>query len=53
MLSYAAGAAVRLATIHNLHYYLTLMAGLRAAIAADTLPAYVAAFHEHRGRVLE
>src|SRR3982751_4349203 len=34
----------RLATIHNLHYYLQLMAGLRGAIAADTLPEYVAAF---------
>src|SRR5213082_452842 len=43
----------RLATIHNLHYYLSLMAGLRGAITADTVPAYVAGFHEHRGRVLE
>ena len=33
----------RLNTIHNLHYYLELMAGLREAIATGTL----AAFREH------
>jgi queuine tRNA-ribosyltransferase len=43
----------RLATIHNLHYYLELMAGLRAAITANDLPAFVAAFHADRARVLE
>jgi queuine tRNA-ribosyltransferase len=43
----------RLATLHNLYYYLELMAGLRAAIAADDLPAFVAAFHVDRARVLE
>ena len=31
----------RLNTIHNLHYYLTLMAELREAIAADRLAAHV------------
>ena len=40
----------RLATIHNLHYYLTLMAGLREAIAADRLPAFVGAFVRDRAR---
>ncbi|MFO1398191.1 MAG: tRNA guanosine(34) transglycosylase Tgt [Burkholderiales bacterium] len=43
----------RLATIHNLFYYLDLMAGLRAAVAADALPAFVAAFRADRARVLE
>ena len=43
----------RLATIHNLHYYLTLMAELRDAIAADTLEGYVTRFHAERSRVLE
>jgi queuine tRNA-ribosyltransferase len=38
----------RLATIHNLHYYLTLMAELREAIADDRLPACVARFHSER-----
>jgi len=43
----------RLATIHNLYYYLTLMAELREAIAADRLPAYVARFEaERRGEAL-
>jgi queuine tRNA-ribosyltransferase len=40
----------RLATIHNLHYYLTLMAGMRDAITDDRLPAFVAAFHAARAR---
>ena len=31
----------RLGTIHNLHYYQTLMRGLREAIAAGTLDAYI------------
>jgi queuine tRNA-ribosyltransferase len=43
----------RLATIHNLHYYLTLMAELRAAIEAATLPAYAARFAADRSRMLE
>jgi queuine tRNA-ribosyltransferase len=38
----------RLATIHNLHYYLTLMAELRDAIEADALPAYVQRFAAER-----
>jgi queuine tRNA-ribosyltransferase len=43
----------RLATLHNLHYYLDLMAGLRAAIAAGTLAAHTAAFHAERARMVE
>jgi queuine tRNA-ribosyltransferase len=31
-----------LATIHNLHYYQKLMAGIRAAIQAGTMPDFVA-----------
>jgi queuine tRNA-ribosyltransferase len=38
----------RLATLHNLYYYQKLMAGLRAAIAAGTLDAYVAEFYRMR-----
>jgi queuine tRNA-ribosyltransferase len=38
----------RLATIHNLHYYLTLMAELRDAIAAGQLGDYVARFERER-----
>jgi queuine tRNA-ribosyltransferase len=38
----------RLATIHNLHYYLTLMAELREAIAADRLAQYVERFRAER-----
>jgi queuine tRNA-ribosyltransferase len=38
----------QLATIHNLHYYQELMAGLRAAIAAGTLDDFVAAFYAAR-----
>ncbi|MEY3003577.1 MAG: hypothetical protein RLZZ491_753 [Pseudomonadota bacterium] len=37
-----------LLTWHNLHYYQELMAGLRAAIAADRLDAFVADFHAAR-----
>ena len=40
----------RLATIHNLHYYLTLMGELRDAIAAGTLAGYVARFDSERRR---
>ena len=44
----------RLATIHNLFYYHVLMKEeLRDAIAAGTLPAYVARFRSDRARVLE
>lgn len=37
-----------LLTWHNLHYYQELMAGLRTAIAAGQLAAYVADFHALR-----
>jgi len=43
----------RLATLHNLHYYLGLMAELRAAIAEDNLPRCAAAFEADRGRVVD
>ncbi|MBI5461166.1 MAG: tRNA-guanine transglycosylase, partial [Gammaproteobacteria bacterium] len=42
----------RLNTIHNLTYYQTLMQGLRAAIAAGGLEAYVADFYRRRDQVL-
>jgi queuine tRNA-ribosyltransferase len=38
----------RLATIHNLHYYLTLTAELREAIENGVLDAYVARFRAER-----
>jgi queuine tRNA-ribosyltransferase len=38
----------RLNTLHNVHYYQTLMAGLRAAIAAGELGAFVRRFYEKR-----
>jgi len=41
----------RLNTLHNLHYYLDLMRGLRGAIEAGRLADHVAAFR--RGRMLE
>jgi len=37
-----------LLTWHNLHYYQELMAGLRAAIASETLPDFVLDFHARR-----
>jgi queuine tRNA-ribosyltransferase len=37
--------ASQLATIHNLHHYQQLMAGLREAIAAGRLDEFVAGFH--------
>ncbi len=37
-----------LLTWHNLHYFQDLMQGLRDAIAAGTLPQFVAAFHALR-----
>ena len=40
--------ASMLLTWHNLHYYQELMAGLRGAIAAGTLAAFVADFHAIR-----
>ncbi len=40
--------AAQLATIHNLHHYLTLMRELRAAIAAGSLEPYVAEFYAQR-----
>ncbi len=40
--------ASQLATIHNLHHYQELMRGLRAAIEASRLDAFVAAFHALR-----
>ena len=43
----------RLNTIHNLHYYLTLLAELRHAIDAGTLSAYAQAFRSDRMRVVE
>ncbi|MFE8032125.1 tRNA guanosine(34) transglycosylase Tgt [Thiohalocapsa marina] len=38
----------RLATIHNLHYYQTLMRGLREAIIAGRLAAFVTEFKQQR-----
>ena len=43
----------RLNTIHNLHYYQTLMRELRQAIEQDGFDAYVARFHAERGSVRE
>jgi len=43
----------RLATIHNLYYYLHLMAGLRTAIAAGNLDAAVRSFQSDRARMVE
>jgi queuine tRNA-ribosyltransferase len=43
----------RLNTIHNLRYYFTLLADLREAIAAGTLPAYVERFRSDRARMVE
>ena len=42
----------RLNTIHNLHYYLSLMRDLRAAIAAGTLQRFVAEFYALRGQAV-
>jgi queuine tRNA-ribosyltransferase len=39
----------QLATIHNLHHYLTLMRELREAIEAESLDRYVAEFYARRG----
>ena len=43
----------RLNTIHNLHYYLTLTAELRQAIADGALEAYVRTFEAARSSVVE
>jgi queuine tRNA-ribosyltransferase len=43
----------RLATLHNLHYYVWLMAELRAAIAGGTLAAYRARFAAERATLAE
>ena len=40
----------RLATIHNLHYYLELATGLRVAIARESLAAFVQSFAGDRAR---
>jgi queuine tRNA-ribosyltransferase len=39
----------RLNTIHNLHYYLSLMGQLRGAIEAGRLDAFAAGFRRQRG----
>ncbi|MCL4800084.1 MAG: tRNA guanosine(34) transglycosylase Tgt [Burkholderiales bacterium] len=41
----------RLATIHNLHFYLALMREARAAIAAGRFAAYASDFHAGRRRL--
>jgi queuine tRNA-ribosyltransferase len=38
----------QLATIHNLHHYQRLMAGLREAIAAGSLDDFVTEFYARR-----
>ncbi|MBF0628131.1 MAG: tRNA guanosine(34) transglycosylase Tgt [Magnetococcales bacterium] len=38
----------RLMTLHNLHYYQDLMAGMRAAISADRFDAFQKEFHARR-----
>ncbi|MGZ6139683.1 MAG: tRNA-guanine transglycosylase, partial [Myxococcaceae bacterium] len=44
--------ALRLATLHNLHHYLELMRGARAAIDADHFGAYAGRIREQEsGRV--
>lgn len=40
----------QLATIHNLHHYQQLMAGLRGAIEAGTLSAFIDDFYAARGQ---
>ncbi|MCG5513549.1 tRNA guanosine(34) transglycosylase Tgt [Ectothiorhodospira shaposhnikovii] len=44
--------ASRLATLHNLHYYQTLMREMRQAIAAGTLETWARTFHERRAQTL-
>jgi queuine tRNA-ribosyltransferase len=40
----------RLATIHNLHYYLNLMQEMRTAISAGSLADWTRTFHAHRAQ---
>jgi queuine tRNA-ribosyltransferase len=42
----------RLNTIHNLHYYQTLMKGLRGAIADGQLDAFVNEFYSQRSQAV-
>ena len=43
----------RLNTLHNLHYYLWLMAQMREAIAAQRLTAWIEVFQQERARMVE
>ncbi|HID50014.1 MAG TPA: tRNA-guanine transglycosylase, partial [Chromatiales bacterium] len=43
---------LRLNTLHNLYYYQQLMRGLRAAIAAGELAAFVADFYARRAQTV-
>jgi queuine tRNA-ribosyltransferase len=43
--------AARLGTLHNLHYYQTLMRQLRGAIEADTLDEYIRNFYARRSEL--
>ena len=43
----------RLNTLHNLHYYQELMAGLRAAIVARELDAFADAFRVQQAGAAE
>jgi queuine tRNA-ribosyltransferase len=40
----------RLNTIHNLHYYLWLAAGMREAVAAGRFDTWAGAFRDDRAR---
>ena len=42
--------APMLASVHNLHFYVSLMSDIRAAIEADDFPAYAAQFRADRQR---
>ena len=43
----------RLNTLHNLHYYLSLMSEMREAIASGTFEAWRTRFHQDRARGIE
>ena len=43
----------RLATIHNLHYYLQLMRAMREAIAGDNFDSFLRDFTDRRGRGID
>lgn len=43
----------RLNTLHNLHYYLSLMSEMREAIASGTFAAWRSRFHQDRARGIE